>query len=138
MPVDNIIRENINMANIINVEEKTVIVNHKTRCMDTAKQLAGEENPCKEFKTTLDFSECTEEEILELASKTCIISFRTRNKVNSITEEEFAALMVEPINVHEALKAERRGLTPQQKIEKLASEMKPGELKALIEALNNK
>lgn len=126
------------MANIIDTEEKTVKVVHKTRCSDTPKQLAGEENPCKTYETTFDFSNCTDEEILELASKTCIISFRTKSKVNSITEKEFAALMKEPIDVHEALKAERRGLTPQQKIEKLASEMKPEELQALIESLNNK
>ena len=69
------------------MEKNTIEVKHKTRCKDTKEALKGEVNPCKEYKTIFDFSDCTEEEILNLASRTCIIAFRTKSKVNSITEE---------------------------------------------------
>ena len=49
------------------MEKNSIVVKHKTRCMDTEKALKGEENPCKEYTTTFDFSKCSEEEILLLA-----------------------------------------------------------------------
>ena len=100
------------------MNDKAIVVRHKTRCMDTPKALKGEENPCKEYKTTFDFSKCSEEEILNLASKTCIIAFRTKSKVNSISEEKFAGLANGTVDVHEELKAERRGLSNAEKAEK--------------------
>ena len=120
------------------MDDKTIVVKHKTRCMDTPKALKGEENPCKEYKTTFDFSACSEQEILELASKTCIIAFRTKSKVNSITEEAFAVLANNTIDVHEQLKAERRGATAEQKIAKLAEGMDKDELTKLLLALSEK
>ena len=118
--------------------EKTIVVKHKTRCEDTPQQIKGEENPCKEFTTTFDFSNCDNKEILELAARTCIIAFRTKSKVNSITEERFSELMTEPIDVHEALKAERKGMTAEEKITKLTGLMNDKEIAALIEKLSNK
>ena len=122
----------------INVEEKTATITHKTRCNDTPKALKGEENPCNEFVTTFDFSKCSESEILDLASKSCIISFRTKSKVNDISNDAFQKLMDEPINVHEAMKAERRGLSPIEKAEKLMTGMSEADVKALLEKLANK
>lgn len=119
----------------INIEDKTVVVTHKTRCVDTPKALKGEENPCKTFNTTFDFSNCTDEEMLELASKTCIISFRTKSKVNSITEEAFSKLQTDSIDVHEAIKAERRGLSNAQKAEKAFASLSEAEVKALLAKL---
>ena len=124
--------------NTIDTNTKTVKVTHKTRCKDTAVALKGEENPCKTFNTVFDFSDCTESEVLELASKTCIIAFRTKSKVNSITEDEFQALQDEPINVHEAMKAERRGLSSEQKIENAIDKMSDADRAALLERLINK
>lgn len=121
--------------NTINVEEKTVTVNHKTRCMDTERHIKGEENPCKEFTTTFDFSNCTGEEMLELASKTCIIAFRTKSKVNVITEKAFSELMKEPIDVHEAIKAERRGLSNAQKAEKAIDSLSETEREDMLKKL---
>lgn len=122
----------------INTEKKTATIVHKTRCSDTPNALKGEENPCNEFTTVFDFSECSEAEILDLASKSCIIAFRTKSKVNNITNEKFTELMKEPINVHEALKAERRGATPAEKAEKLLSDMDADAVKALLEKFSNK
>lgn len=126
------------MANIIDTKEKTVIVTHRTRCKDTAKALKGEENPCKEYSTTFDFSACSDAEILTLASKTCTIAFRTKSKVNDITEEAFAALMVEPIDVHEQLKAEKRGLSNEQKLDRITGGMNKDEINNLIKKLSNR
>ena len=120
------------------MENKTIVVKHKTRCMDTPEALKGEENPCKEYRTTFDFSECSEQEILELASKTCIISFRTKSKVNSITEEKFSELANATIDVHEQLKLERRGLSAEEKIERLTKDMGKDELSALIRSISEK
>lgn len=117
------------------MEKPTIEVKHKTRCMDTDKALKGEVNPCKEYKTIFDFSECTEEEILNLASRTCIIAFRTKCKVNSITEEKFAALANTTINVHEELKAERRGLSNAEKAEKAMLAMSDTEREDIIKKL---
>lgn len=121
-----------------NMETQSIVVRHKTRCMDTAKALKGEDNPCKEYKTTFDFSNCSDKEILELASKTCIISFRTKSKVNTITEDAFAALANETIDVHEALKAERKGLSSEEKIDRLTKDMGKDELAELIKKLSEK
>ena len=120
------------------MENKTIVVRHKTRCMDTPKALKGEENPCKEYKTTFDFSECSEEEILNLAAKTCIISFRTKSKVNIISEEKFSELANATINVHEALKAESRGLSSEEKINRLTKDIDKAELTALIQSIAEK
>ncbi len=120
------------------MDKKEIVVRHKTRCMDTAKALKGEDNPCKEYKTTFDFSKCSEQEILELASKTCIIAFRTKSKVNSITEESFSTLANAIIDVHEQLKAERRGLSPEEKIDRLTKDMGKDELAALIRSISEK
>ena len=120
------------------MENNTIEVKHKTRCMDTPKQVKGETNPTKEFKTTFDFSKCSEEEILELAARTCIISFRTKCKVNIITEEEFAVLAGKTVDVHEVLKAERKGLSAEEKVQRLTKDMGKDELTALIESLSNK
>ncbi len=120
------------------MENKTIAVRHKTRCMDTPKALKGEDNPCKEYKTTFDFSECSEQEILELASKTCIIAFRTKSKVNSITEDAFSTLANSTIDVHEQLKAERRGLSAEEKIDRLTKDMGKDELAALIRSITEK
>lgn len=117
------------------MENNTIVVRHKTRCMDTPKALKGEENPCKEYKTTFDFSDCSESEILNLAAKTCIISFRTKSKVNVIKEEDFAVLANTTINVHEALKAESRGLSAEEKIDRLTKDMGKDELSALIKSI---
>ena len=124
------------------MEKNTIEVKHKTRCMDTEKALKGEENPCKEYKTTFDFSNCTEEEILNLASRTCIIAFRTKCKVNIITEEAFADLANKVIDVHEELKAERRGLSNAEKAEKallsLSEEERANMIKKLMELSEKK
>lgn len=124
------------------MEKQSIVVKHKTRCMDTAKALKGEDNPCKEYKTTFDFSKCSEEEILNLASKTCIIAFRTKCKVNSISEEAFAGMANKTIDVHEELKAERRGLSNAEKAEKALTSLSESEresiLKKLIELSNKK
>lgn len=120
------------------MNEKEIVVRHKTRCMDTPKALKGEDNPCKEYKTTFDFSNCSEQEILELASKTCIIAFRTKSKVNTISEEEFATLANNTIDVHEQLKAERRGLSAEEKIDRLTKDMGKDELAALIRSISEK
>ena len=117
------------------MEKTTIVVKHKTRCMDTAKALKGEKNPCKEYNTTFDFSNCTEEEILNLASRTCIIAFRTKCKVNSITEEVFAGLANATINVHEELKAERRGLSNAEKAEKALMSLSDTERESMIKKL---
>lgn len=117
------------------MEKNSIVVKHKTRCMDTEKALKGEENPCKEYTTTFDFSECSEEEILLLASKTCTIAFRTKCKVNSITEEAFSKLANATINVHEELKAERRGLTSVEKAEKALTSMTADERASILKKL---
>lgn len=119
------------------MEEKTIVVRHKTRCKNTAPHVKGEDNPCKEFVTTFDFSNCSDEEILRLASKTCTIAFRTKCKVNEISEEKFAELMKEPIDVHEALKAERRGMSSEEKVERLFDTMTESERLELIKKLSN-
>ncbi len=120
------------------MEKNSIVVTHKTRCMDTAKALKGEPNPCKEYKTTFDFSDCSEEEILNLASKTCIISFRTKMKVNTITEEAFAKEANAIVNVHEELKAERKGLSAEEKIERLTKGMDKDALEKLLKDLAEK
>ena len=123
------------------MNDKAIVVRHKTRCMDTPKALKGEENPCKEYKTTFDFSKCSEEEILNLASKTCIIAFRTKSKVNSISEEAFSTMANKTIDVHEELKAERRGLSNAEKAEKALtslSESGRADILAKLIALSNK
>lgn len=123
------------------MNDKAIVVRHKTRCMDTPKALKGEENPCKEYKTTFDFSKCSEEEILNLASKTCIIAFRTKSKVNSISEEAFSTMANKTIDVHEELKAERRGLSNAEKAEKALtslSESERADILAKLIALSNK
>ena len=117
------------------MEKTTIAVKHKTRCMDTPKALKGEENPCKEYNTTFDFSNCTEEEILNLASRTCIIAFRTKCKVNSITEEAFGTLANKTIDVHEELKAERRGLSNAEKAEKALTSLSEEERADILKKL---
>lgn len=117
------------------MEKNTIVVKHKTRCMDTPKALKGEKNPCKEYNTTFDFSNCTEEEILNLASRTCIIAFRTKCKVNSITEEVFSELANKTIDVHEELKAERRGLSNAEKAEKALTSLSEAERADILKKL---
>ena len=117
------------------MEKNSIVVKHKTRCMDTPKALKGEENPCKEYNTTFDFSNCTEEEILNLASRTCIIAFRTKCKVNTISEEVFADLANKVIDVHEELKAERRGLSNAEKAEKALLSLSEDERSNMIKKL---
>ena len=117
------------------MEKKSIVVKHKTRCMDTPKALKGEENPCLTYTTTFDFSECSEEEILNLASKTCIIAFRTKCKVNSITEEAFAGMANATIHVHEELKAERRGLSNAEKAEKALTSLSESERADILKKL---
>ena len=126
------------VMNTIDTNKKTVIVKHKTRCSDTPKALKGEDNPCQSLETTFDFSDCTEEEILNLATKSCIIAFRTKCKVNDITEEKFAELCAEPINVHEDLKAERKGMSASEKVTKLMGTMSNAERQLILEQLNNR
>ena len=126
------------MKNSINIENQTVVVKHKTRCKDTAQHVKGEENPCREFTTTFDFSECTPEEILNLATKSCTIAYRTKCKVNEITEDKFAELMKNPINVHTELKAERKGMSADEKVEKIYETMTEQERADLIKKLTNK
>jgi len=124
------------------MEKQSIVVKHKTRCMDTAKALKGEDNPCKEYKTTFDFSNCSEEEILNLASRTCIIAFRTKCKVNTINEEKFTELANGTVDVHEELKAERRGLSNAEKAEKallsLSEEERTNMIKKLMELSEKK
>lgn len=121
-----------------NMEVQSIVVKHKTRCMDTPKALKGEDNPCKELTTTFDFSGCSEEEILNLASKTCIIAFRTKCKVNIISEKEFAKLADGTIDVKDELLNVIRGLTKEQKIEKLVGDMDKDTLDALIKRIAEK
>ena len=120
------------------MEKKEIVVKHKTRCMDTPKALKGEENPCKEYNTTFDFSNCTEEEILNLASRTCIIAFRTKSKVNTISEKEFSDLANTTIDVKEDLLNVIRGLTKEQKLEKIISGMGKDDLDKLLERIKEK
>ena len=120
------------------MEKNTIVVKHKTCCMDTAKALKGEENPCKEYNTIFDFSNCSEEEILNLASKTCIIAFRTKSKVNTISEKEFSDLANTTIDVKEDLLNVIRGLTKEQKLEKIISGMGKDDLDKLLERIKEK
>lgn len=120
------------------MDNTIIVVNHKTRCKDTPMHIKGEENKTPSFSTTFDFSECTDNEILELAAKTCIINFRTSCKVNDISEEEFQALMDSPINVHEELKTVKRGLSKTQKAEKAIDGLDDAETEQLLNALKAK
>lgn len=120
------------------MNDKTIVITHKTRCKDTPAHVKGEENKAPSFTTTFDFSNCTDAEILELATKTCIINFRTSCKVNDITADAFKALMGDSIDVHEELKTVKRGLSKTQKAEKAIDGLSDEETESLLASLKAK
>lgn len=80
------------MNSIINVEDMTVKVTHKTTCADTPKQLIGEERTVPEFTTTFDFSNTDMSVMLQWLADNRIIAWRAHNKVKDMSEVEVRAM----------------------------------------------
>ena len=122
------------------MENKTVKISHKTTCSDTPAQLKGEESSTPIFEHSFDFSNCSEQEILDMAATNMIIVWRARNSVKNKSEEEVRALPTD-IDVKEFLSSTRtRGKSNTEKASNLLNKMSPAELeeiKAMLEAREN-
>lgn len=80
------------MSIVIDTENMTATVTHKTRCADTEAHLKGEENKAPTFTHTFDFSNVKQEQILQWLADNRIIAWRSHNNVKDLTKKEVRAL----------------------------------------------
>ena len=119
------------------MDNKTVTIKHKTTCKDTPQQLAGEESTTPTFEHSFDFSNCTDAEILDMAASNMVITWRARNGVKKMNEENVRALPT-TIDVHEFMKTTTRGKTKVEKCESIVGKMSDDERKVFLAELTAK
>ena len=120
------------------MENATVTITHATTCKDTPEQLKGEESTVPRFTHNFDFSNCTEQEILNMAATNMVIVWRARNSVKGLTEEEVRALP-DTVDVKEFLASTRtRGKSASEKAEALFGKMSDFDRIKLLETLSEK
>lgn len=120
------------------MKNATVTITHATTCKDTPEQLKGEESTVPRFTHNFDFSNCSEQEVLEMAATNMVIVWRARNSVKGLTEDDVRALP-DTVDVKEFLASTRtRGKSASEKAEALFGKMNETERALLLADLADK
>lgn len=115
--------ETVNRITTVNVETQTV------RMFNVSKNETTGQNYKVNWK--FDFSNCTEQEILELAARSTVIAYR--KNFRGVKEEEIESFADKTIDVKEAISTKRTtGKSPVAKVKDLMKGMSPEDIAQLL------
>lgn len=106
---------------------KTAVVDHSWK--------KSNESPRYQLRFSYDFSQCSEDEILRLATLWVNKDFQNRMRSQEWGEKELKAQEEKPIDVAEMYRETRRAADPKSKAKKALSALSEEERKALLKEL---
>jgi len=113
------------------VPRRTIVKDDNTVYVERTSKHDGT-NASYRIHWTFDFSNCSREELLELATDSAVISYRKKG-FRKVAESQLADACYQTVDVKsQIVDTERRGLTDAEKLKNLLLKMNPEEVEAIL------